>query len=260
MPDLRVSLIQTGLVWHDAAANRVAFDGLLAPLAGRTDIVVLPEMFTSGFTMEPAAVAEPPAGETATWLAEQAARLDAAVTGSIVGTEHGRYVNRLLWMTPDGAAAQYDKRHLFRMAREFQHYAAGSRRLVVDWRGWRICPLVCYDLRFPVWSRNLARDRYDLLVYVANWPAARRSAWRALLPARAIENLAYCVGVNRVGADPAGIEYAGESAAYDYLGKSLVDCGGEMRVETVTLGRRALDAYREKFPAHLDADEFELRF
>lgn len=259
MPDLRVSLVQTELVWHDAVANRAALDRLLAPLEGRTDVVVLPEMFTSGFTMDPAAIAELPNGDTPTWLADQAARLGAAVTGSIVASEHGRYVNRLLWMTPDGGAAHYDKRHLFRMAREDEHYAAGSRRLVVEWRGWKVCPLVCYDLRFPVWSRNLAHDLYDLLLYVANWPAARRSAWRALLPARAIENLAYCIGVNRVGADAAGIEHSGDSAAYDYLGRSLLDCGGGMHVETVTLGRRSLDAYREKFPAHLDADEFELR-
>ena len=255
MRDLNVTLVQQPLAWQDPAANRARFAELLAPLAGRTDLVVLPEMFTTGFSMQAGALAEGMDGPSVEWLRATAAGLGAVVTGSVIVADGG-YRNRLLWARPDGTLAHYDKRHLFRMAREHEHYAAGERRLVVELHGWRVLPLVCYDLRFPVWSRN--RDDYDLAVYVANWPAARRYAWTALLRARAIENLACVVGVNRVGTDGAGIEYAGDSVALDALGQPLADLGAAAAVTQVTFSAEALANHRRRFPAHLDADAFRL--
>lgn len=255
MRDLRVTLVQQPLAWHDAAANRAHFESLLVPHAGTTDLVVLPEMFTTGFTMSAAEIAETMDGPSVAWLRATARRLRAVVTGSVVVDDDG-YRNRLLWATPDGELAWYDKRHLFRMAREHEHYAAGETRRVLEVGGWRVLPLVCYDLRFPVWSRN--RGDYDLALYVANWPAARRRPWCTLLRARAIENLCYVIGVNRVGADGVGIEYAGDSAAIDPLGEPVMDCGSAAAVTTVTLSGGVLDAHRARFPAHLDADDFRL--
>ncbi len=255
MRDLIVTLVQQPLAWQDAAANRARFDGLLAPLAGRTDLVVLPEMFSTGFSMQAAALAETMRGPTVEWLRATATRLGAVVTGSLIVDDDG-HRNRLVWARPDGTLAAYDKRHLFRMAREHEHYAAGAARVVVDLHGWRVPPLVCYDLRFPVWSRN--RADYDLALYVANWPAARRYAWSTLLRARAIENLCYVVGVNRVGADGAGIEYAGDSVALDPLGQPLAELGAAAAVTQVTLSAEALASHRRRFPAHLDADAFRL--
>lgn len=258
--NLRVTVIQTGLAWQDAAANRARFENLIRPLAGQTDLIVLPEMFTTGFTMAAEAMAEPVDGPSTQWLRDMAARLDATMTGSILTGDGGRYFNRLIWMRPDGTFASYDKRHLFRMAREQEHFAAGRERLIVDIDGWKICPLVCYDLRFPVWSRNRlgTQKGYDVLVYVANWPDRRRHAWQTLLRARAIENLSYCIGVNRVGKDAKGLDYAGDSAVIDFLGQPLVEKSGVDCVATVSLERAALDAFRAKFPAHLDADGFAI--
>lgn len=258
MSTLRISLVQTPLAWHDPGANRSALERLVMPHAGATDLVVLPEMFTTGFTMAPREVAESPAGPTLEWMLHLAARVDAAVTGSVATKEDGRYLNRLLWVEPDGRRAHYDKRHLFRMTREHEHYTAGRRRLIVEWRGFRVCPLVCYDLRFPVWSRNRRIAPYDLLLYVANWPAARRTAWQRLLPARAIENLCYVAGVNSTGTDGTGVAYAGDSAVHDWRGDALLGMGSETAVGAVTLDGAALARFREKFPAQLDADDFEL--
>jgi predicted amidohydrolase len=229
-------------------------------LAGRTDLIVLPEMFTTGFTMEPEAVAEPANGPTVAWMREQAAKLGAVITGSIATRDGDGYYNRLVWMRPDGTHETYDKRHLFRMAREHDHYSPGTRRLVVELKGWKILPLVCYDLRFPVWSRNKigADGGYDVLLYVANWPERRRYPWQTLLKARAIENLSYCIGVNRVGKDGTGINYTGDSAAIDYLGQPMTAPSEQEFVTTVALEKAALDEFRAKFPAHLDADEFQL--
>jgi predicted amidohydrolase len=255
---LRITLVQPYLVWHEPAANRSALEVMLAGHAGATDLVVLPEMFTTGFTMAPREVAEPADGVTTVWMRELAAGLDAAVTGSVATRVDGQYLNRLLWVEPGGRVLHYDKRHLFRMAREHEHYSAGRRRLIVEWRDFRICPLVCYDLRFPVWSRNRRIAPYDLLLYVANWPEPRRNAWKALLQARALENLCYCAGVNRVGQDGHGVAYPGESLALDFRGVVVADLGAERAATTVTLDRAPLDAFREKFPAHLDADDFEL--
>jgi predicted amidohydrolase len=256
---LRVSLVQAGLLWQDPAANRERFDARLGALApGSVDLVVLPEMFTTGFSMDSATLAEPAAGPTSQWLRAWARRLDAAVTGSVMTRDGERCVNRLWFATPDGALRHYDKRHLFRMAGEHEHFSAGADSLVVEFRGWRIAPLVCYDLRFPVWSRRRAGFDYDLLLYVANWPARRAYAWRQLLIARAIENQSYVVGVNRVGADGNDIAHDGDSVAHDFLGMPLATLGAIAQTTTVSLDRGALLEFRERFPAHLDADRFEL--
>ncbi|GAC1452304.1 MAG: amidohydrolase [Steroidobacteraceae bacterium] len=258
MSVLRVSLVQQPLVWQDGHANRAHFESLLLPLAGQTDLVVLPETFTTGFSMDVERLGERAGGASSQWLALLATRLDAAITGSVITQDGGHYYNRLLWAAPSAPPRAYDKRHLFRMAREHQHFTAGRDAWTVPWRGFNICPLVCYDLRFPVFSRRRARLDYELLVYVANWPAARASAWRQLLRARAIENQAYVVGVNRVGVDGQGVAYAGDSAAIDFLGEPLVELGEAARVTTAGLDAEALQAFRSQFPAHLDADAFTL--
>src|SRR5262245_58976208 len=257
MNDHRVTLVQTALHWHDPRANRSMFDALLDPLVGATDLVVLPEMFTTGFTMEPESQAEIADGPTVDWLRHKARQLNAVLVGSISTRDGNRHFNRLTWMRPDGSGAAYDKRHLFRMGREHEHFSAGEARITVELRNWRICPLICYDLRFPVWSRN--RNEYDLLLYVANWPERRRYAWQTLLKARAIENLCYCVGVNRVGADGADVMHCGDSMALDFLGQPLFAESTQAFVQTVTLKRAALDEHRQRFPAHLDADDFVVR-
>jgi omega-amidase len=255
---LRVTLVQQALAWQDPEANRASFGRLLEPLAGRTDLVVLPEMFTTGFSMDAERLAERAGGVTRGWIADAARRLDAAVTGSVITSESGRYFNRLHWGTPDGTVRTYDKRHLFRMAREHEHYSAGRQPLLVEWRGFAICPLVCYDLRFPVFSRRREGLDYDLLVYVANWPTPRADAWSTLLRARAMENQAFVVGVNRIGEDGHGNAHDGRSVALDFLGRPLAELGSEAAIVTAELDREALQAFRQRFPAHLDADGFTL--
>ena len=258
MSQLRVSLVQQPLLWHDPEGNRARFGELLAPLAGATDLVVLPETFTTGFSMEVEVLGEAAAGPTVDWLRAQAAALDAAVTGSVITRAGTRYYNRLLWAFPSGEVRHYDKRHLFRMGREHEHFTPGLAAWSVSWRGMRICPLVCYDLRFPVFSRRRPDLDYDLLIYVANWPSARVEAWQLLLRARAVENQAFVVGVNRSGPDGKGVAYPGASATIDYLGRTLVALGDAAGVTTVALDAGALANFREKFPAHLDADRFTL--
>ena len=258
MAALRVSLLQQPLVWHDPAANRARFAELLKPLAGRTDLVVLPETFTTGFSMQAEGLAEPPEGPTTTWLMEWAARLDAVITGSLITRDRGHCYNRLLWVSPVGPLRHYDKRHLFRLGREHEHFTAGREAWSVVWRGLRICPLVCYDLRFPVFSRRRPELDYDLLVYVANWPAVRAEAWRLLLRARAVENQAYVVGVNRVGADGNGVPHAGDSVVIDFLGRPVAEAGDAAGIIHAELDPGPLEAFRQKFPAHLDADRFRL--
>ena len=258
MAGFSVTLVQQPLVWHDPEANRARFAEVLEPLAGRTDLIVLPETFTTGFSMDVARIGERAAGATCDWLLGRAARLDAAITGSVITESAGRYFNRLLWATPAGELRHYDKRHLFRLGSEHEHFTAGKAAMRVEWRGWSICPLVCYDLRFPVFSRRRPDLDYELLVYAANWPAARGYAWAQLLRARAIENQAYVVGVNRTGPDGAGVDYAGGSAAVDYLGQPLAELGTEPKLVTVALDVARLRAFRGEFPAHLDADRFTL--
>jgi len=259
MSTLRVSLLQQPLLWHDGVANRARFEELLQPLAGQTDLVVLPETFTTGFSMEVERFGEPCGGPTTQWLLRLAAALDAVVTGSVITLDDGHYYNRLLWASPDGELRHYDKRHLFRMGREHEHFTPGRAPWSVSWRSFRICPLVCYDLRFPVFSRRRPELDYDLLLYVANWPAPRADAWRQLLRARAIENLCYVVGVNRVGSDGHGVAHSGDSAVIDFRGRTLADVGDLATLLTVELPDEPLRAFREKFPAHLDADRFTLQ-
>jgi omega-amidase len=255
MQDLRVTLVQQELAWESPADNRQQFEELLAAEAPATDLILLPEMFTTGFSMNALANAEAPGGETEHWLQDMARRHDCAVAGSIAVRVADAVFNRLLFATPD-SVWYYDKRHLFRMVGEHKRYAPGLERVVLSWRGWRIKPEVCYDLRFPVFSRN--RDDYDLLFYVANWPAARAAHWRGLLPARAIENQACVVGVNRIGRDSNGLDYVGDSMAIDARGEILADLSNRAAVETVMFSASELLSYRERFPGHLDADDFTL--
>ena len=261
MRDLTVSLVQVDLHWHDPAANRAQLTNLLAsalPGPGLTDLIVLPEMFTTGFSMAAATQAEAYPGPTLAWLRAQAAHYDAVVTGSVLTQVGEAYHNRLLWVRPDGTHSCYDKRHLFRLAGEHEVYTAGTGQLTEEWRGWRIRPLICYDLRFPVWSRNNPREPYDLLLYVANWPQARAEIWKALLRARAIENMAYALGVNRLGIDGLGHGYAGDSALLDMHGDYVAQAGNLQTVLTHTLQAAPLRAYREQMPFLEDADEFSM--
>ncbi|RAU84019.1 amidohydrolase [Pontibacter arcticus] len=255
--DLRITLVQTELHWQDAAANRQLLAEKLAEAAPKTELIILPEMFTTGFSMNASALAEETAGTTLSWMRKQAGTYQAVVTGSIIVQENGHFYNRLLWVRPDGSYDKYDKRHLFRMAREQEVYRAGSERLVVELKGWKVCPMVCYDLRFPVWSRN-SGNAYDLLLYVANWPKARSLAWSTLLQARAIENIAYVAGVNRIGTDGNNHAYSGDSAIIHPKGHKLLETSEAAGIHTITLSKKELTEFREVFPAHLDADAFEL--
>ncbi len=255
MRDLTVAIVQDALDWERPAANRERFSARLDEIAG-ADLVVLPEMFSTGFTMNAAGVAETMDGPTVAWLRDQAAARNIALTGSIVIEDDGQYFNRMLVAFADGQLACYDKRHLFRMAGEDDVYTAGTARSVVDLDGWAIAPFVCYDLRFPVWTRR--RGDYDVALFVANWPAPRHDAWATLLRARAMENQAYVVGVNRTGSDGNGIDYPGGSVVLDFLGRELAACGAGQATQTATLSRVALDEARERFPVHRDADRFRL--
>ncbi len=264
MNDLRISLIQGDTRWLDPAGNRDYYGRLIAPLHGATDLILLPETFTSGFSNEAIHDAETMEGPTVAWLRERAHALRAAIAGSVQIRDGAGVYNRLLFVTPDGTIRHYDKRHLFRYAGEHQRYAAGRERLVVEWKGWRICPLVCYDLRFPVYSRNrfdVERPGgldYDLLLYVANWPSVRAFAWKTLLRARAIENLAFVAGLNRIGEDGNGLHYAGDSVVLDFMGHPLSESTNAEVVTTTTLLAGELADFRAHFPAMLDADAFAL--
>ncbi|MFZ1687517.1 MAG: amidohydrolase [Flavobacteriales bacterium] len=257
MRDLRVTLVQSMLHWEDAPANHAMFAGKLAALKGTTDLIVLPEMFTTGFSMRSADLAGSMEGATVEWMQEQAANTGAALYGSAIITANGKFFNRGLFVRPSGEVTPYDKRHLFRMAEEVEHYSAGTERVVVELNGWRILLQVCYDLRFPVFSRN--RGDYDAILYVANWPEVRRYPWSQLLIARAIENQCYVIGVNRVGMDGKGLHYSGDSVVIDPKGQVIAACDpSQERVTTCSLDRKALEDFREKFPAGKDADDFRL--
>lgn len=268
MENLKITFIQSYLHWENAIANLAMFEEKIWQLKATTDLIILPEMFTTGFSMRAPALAEHMNMNTFKWMKQQAAQTGAVITGSYIVKDKDKFYNRLIWMRPDGSYEQYDKRHLFRMAEEHQIYAAGTNRIITQLKGWRICPLICYDLRFPVWSRNssiTARQGdhpqepvYDCLIYIANWPAARSYAWSTLLQARAIENLSYVVGVNRVGTDGKGHAYSGNSAIVSPKGEQLFYQADSEMMHTVTLDAEELIAFRHKFPAHLDADSFEV--
>lgn len=256
MSALNVTIVQVDLNWHNATANREMFSEIVGSIAEPTDLIVLPEMFTTGFTMDAETYAEPMDGPTMAWLTETAAMRNAVICGSIIVHSDNRYLNRFIFMHPDGKFATYDKRHLFRLADEHQHYSAGDELITVELNGWRIRPMICYDLRFPVWSRNT--DDYDLLLYVANWPSRRHLAWETLLRARAIENLSYVAAVNRTGSDGNDLPYSGGSAVINFMGETLADLGDRCDTATVRLEPEPLAMFREKFPFHIDADKFSL--
>ena len=252
---METALVQSTLIWENPGKNRQYFADLLKPLSGSVDLIVLPEMFTTGFTMNPQNIPAEEGRRTLDWMLEQASLANAAVTGSIVIPEGGRYYNRLVFAMPDGSYEQYDKRHTFTLAGEDRVYTRGTERLQVDFRGFTFCPLICYDLRFPVWSRNT--DGYDVLIYVANWPSPRVSAWDTLLRARAIENMSYVLGVNRVGADPNNLTYSGHTAAYDSLGNCLAFSEGE-EILRVSLSKSHLQTTRESLRFLQDQDRVSL--
>jgi len=268
MENLKISLVQCPLVWENPEANLKYFDATLTKekLNG-SNLVVLPEMFTTGFTMKPEKNAEKHEGRGLTWMKQKAKELNLFITGSICVEENSRYFNRLYFVDPTGNYQSYDKRHLFRMGNEHDHYTPGTGKTLVEVNGWKILPLICYDLRFPVWSRNkwkienekLEAD-YDVLLYVANWPEARSFIWKQLLVARALENQCYVVGVNRIGADGNIVMHAGDSLVVNPLGEIISDTKTHQENrETVTLDKEFLEGLRKKFPVGADADDFELR-
>jgi predicted amidohydrolase len=253
---LNITVVQPDIIWEDKAANLAHYTSLISSITGTKEVVVLPEMFSTGFSMAPERLAEGMDGQTVAWMRETARAHRIILTGSVIIEDGGAYYNRLIWMQPDGMYSTYDKRHLFGYADEDSHYSAGSRKLIVQVKGWRICPLVCYDLRFPVWARNAPGSEYDVLLYVANWPQRRSLAWKTLLQARAIENQAYCIGVNRIGEDAKGITYSGDSSIFDPLGENLWQESGNSVVHTLTLSRQKLEETRSHFPFLGDADKF----
>lgn len=258
MEDLKVSLIQSELYWEQPDANMAMFEEKIWSI-DNTDLIVLPEMFTTGFTMNPEAVAEPVGGKTFKWMRQMAKQKNAAVTGSFVVKDGGDFFNRLYFVYPDGTSEKYDKKHLFSLAGEDKPYKAGEERLIVTHKGWRVHPMICYDLRFPVWARSRSMENelyeYDLLLFVANWPDARISAWDALLKARAIENLSFCAGVNRIGTDASSKNYTGHSGIYSFDGAELA-FGEADEVLTSNLSADSLKKFRDRFPFQRDADRF----
>jgi len=255
--DIKIAIIQSDLIWENPEKNRESFSKKISTISTDIDLIILPEMFTSGFTMNAQTVAETTDGDTIHWLKTTATKVNAAIVGSLVILEDRKFYNRLVFVHPDGRIDTYDKRHTFTLAGEDKVYTAGKHKTIINYLGWRICPLICYDLRFPVWARNT--EDYDLLLYVANWPKPRISAWDALLKARAIENMCYCVGVNRVGVDNTGHNYPGHSIVYDVLGRTIADSteGADQIIET-TLHHDAIKTYREKLNFLNDKDIFNL--
>jgi omega-amidase len=258
MSNLKISLIQTELHWEDKARNLAQFAELISAAKEETDLIVLPEMFSTGFSMQPSTFAEQMDGATVEWMQQQAKAKEAVITGSIIINDGRKYYNRLIWAQPDGALFHYDKRHLFGLSNEHEHYSAGKEKLIVEWKGWKICPLVCYDLRFPVWCRNT--ENYDLALFVANWPERRNMAWKNLLVARAIENQSYVAGVNRIGNDGNEIYHSGDSSLIDPMGDVVFTQADVPFVKTFILTKERLNYVREKLPFLNDADEFSIKY
>jgi len=263
MQDLLVTLIQSDIYWHKVDANLAAFEEKIWS-AEKSDLIILPEMFNTGFSVEAKPLAERINGKTFKWLRQMAEQSGATITGSFLVIEGTQYFNRLFCMDPDGDYSFYDKRHLFRMTYEDRFFTPGKQSIVHQVKGWKINPLICYDLRFPVWSRNTYdQDKdtflYDLLIYVANWPAARVGAWDVLLKARSIENMCYTIGLNRIGVDGAGIEYNGHSNVIDSKGTAYENLREDGFIKRYVLSAEDLLAYRKKFPSHMDFDSFEIK-
>ena len=254
---LKVTIVQSHLHWENPLANRNLFSEKIKAISEETHLIILPEMFTTGFTMNAAPLAEEANGPTLQWMQNIATERKCAITGSLIVKENGNYFNRLYFVFPDGTYQQYDKKHTFTLAGEHKTFTAGIERIIVTYEGWRICPLICYDLRFPVWARNTSN--YDVLFYAANWPKKRVAAWDALLKARAIENMAYCIGVNRVGLDGNGFEYTGHSAVYDVLGAHISTTNFEQEfTETVILSKEHINTNRKRLQFLEDRDDFTL--
>jgi omega-amidase len=254
---MKIALIQSSLFWENPKANRNHFEVKINALTEKVDLIVLPEMFSTGFTMNPEAVFETMQGETIHWMQSLAKAKNSAITGSLVIKENGNFYNRLLFVFPSGEIQFYDKRHLFTLAGEDKVYTSGKEKLIVEYQGWKICPLICYDLRFPVFARNT--EDYDLLIYVANWPKARIQAWDILLKARSVENLCYTIGVNRIGFDDNNFEYNGHSQTVDFLGNYVLEPQETEGVFIVELSKEKLVETRNKFGFLNDRDAFELK-
>ena len=262
MSTLTFSILQTSLHWENKAANLQMLEQKINAIEQKTEVILLPEMFTTGFSMRPTLFAEKMDGESVQWMKRMAAEKKAILTGSLMIEENGHYYNRLIWMLPNGQMGQYDKKHLFAYAEEDKHYTAGNKRLIASVKGWKINMLICYDLRFPVWSRQhkttAAKEglEYDVLIYVANWPERRILMWKSLLQARAIENQSYCIGVNRVGDDGNHIHYSGDSMVINPLGEIVYHQTNDEDIHTITLEKAELENVREKLPFWKDADAF----
>ena len=282
--DLNITIIQSELHWESVSENLVMFSEKINAIPKKTDLIVLPEMFNTGFSMQSKELSETMEGETVSWMMKQSKKAEAAIVGSLIIKEDNQFYNRLIWAEPNGKIKTYDKRHLFRMANEDAHFTAGSERLIITYKGWRICPLICYDLRFPVWSRNIklpvdknhinplqsnqnvnhtlsqhSTTAFDLLIFIANWPEVRKIPWSKLLDARAIENQCYVVGVNRVGTDGKGFSYSGNSAVINPKGEAISNLPESKNcTETVTISLVELNDFRTVFPVEMDADDFTL--
>ena len=261
MKDLTISLIQADLHWEQIDANLAMFEEHIWNIPS-TDVVILPEMFTTGFSMNPIKLAEPPGGKTFKWMRQIAIQRKVAIVGSYIVKEAGAYFNRLYFVFPDGSSESYNKKHLFTLAGEDKEYTAGTERVILEYKGWKIFPMICYDLRFPVWARS-QRDttqtyEYDLLIYVANWPDTRVNAWDALLTARAIENISFSAGVNRIGTDGYPKDYNGHSAVYSYDGTELGFSENKEEIITCRLKASDMLKFRERFPFQEDSDKFSL--
>ena len=253
---MKIALLQAPLIWENPIANRKYFEEKIISITENVDLIVLAEMFTSGFTMNPKAIAETMQGETVSWLQALAKAKNIAITGSLVIQENGNFYNRLVFVFPSGEIKTFDKKHLFTLAGEDKIYTSGTEKIIIEYKGFKICPLICYDLRFPVFARNT--EDYDVLIYVANWPKPRINAWDALLKARAIENMCYTIGVNRIGEDPNQHHYPGHSQAIDFLGNYIIEPQETEGVFIVNLDKNTLLESRQKFGFLNDRDAFKM--
>jgi omega-amidase len=258
MDNLKISIFQGYLFWENIDKNLQNIELRLSSIREKTELIILPEMFTTGFTMNAAALAEPMGGKTMQWMHKIAVKYNAVVTGSLIIKENNKFYNRLIWMRPDGTHEHYDKRHMFALGNEHETYTAGNKRIIVELNGWKICPVICYDLRFPVWLRNVGGE-YDLLLIVANWPERRALHWRTLIPARAIENQAYVVAVNRVGHDGNEVYHSGDSNCIDPNGKVIYYKRDEEDMYTFTIVGDEIEKIRRAMPFLKDADIFEIK-
>ena len=251
---INVTLIQSDIIWEDRISNLKKYQEKINQIES-TDLIILPEMFTTGFSMSPKGISENMNGETIQWMKQNAHKMNSAICGSIIIEEDSKYFNRFIWVNPDGSIHHYDKRHLFSFAGENENYTPGNEKIIIEYKGWKICPLICYDLRFPVWSRN--SEDYDLLIYVANWPDKRKSAWKSLLTARAIENQCYVIGVNRVGEDSKNY-YSGDSSLINALGETLYTNSHIEEIYSNTISKYDLNKIRTQLPFLNNKDNFKI--